>query len=221
MAEMRTIAVEPRDRVGKGSARAARRAGLVPAVIYGGNREPRPITVSSKNLMLLVQEGGFTNSLFMLETEGRKQRVLPRDIQLDPLTDRPIHVDFMRVEEKSVVTISVPVTWVGEEESPGLKRGGVLNVVRHEIDLFCPAGAIPESIEISLDGLDIGDGIHISAISLPEGATPTVTDRDFTIATIAAPSVEEVEEEAEEEEEEFADLGSVEDAGEDAGEDAD
>jgi len=221
MAEMRTIAVEPRDRVGKGSARAARRAGLVPAVIYGGNREPRPITVSSKNLMLLVQEGGFTNSLFMLETEGGKQRVLPRDIQLDPLTDRPIHVDFMRVEEKSVVTISVPVTWVGEEESPGLKRGGVLNVVRHEIDLFCPAGAIPESIEISLDGLDIGDGIHISAISLPEGATPTVTDRDFTIATIAAPSVEEVEEEAEEEEEEFADLGSVEDAGEDAGEDAD
>ncbi len=188
MTNVRTIEAVDRPKVGRGPARAARRAGLVPAVVYGGARDPRAISVTLKDLNLHLHAGGFTNSLFELRLGDKSQRVLPRDIQFDPVTDWPVHVDFMRVEEDTRVTIRVPVTWVGEEESPGLRRGGVLNIVRHEIELLCPAGKIPESIEVDVTGLEIGDGVHISAVKLPEGARPTITDRDFTIVTIAAPS---------------------------------
>lgn len=205
MSETPTIAAQMREHVGKGSARAARRAGLVPAVVYGGERGPASITVSLHELDILRHAGGFTSSLFELVADGKKQQVLPREVQLDPVTDRPIHVDFLRVEKDSTVTIMVPVMWIDQEESPGLTRGGVINVVRHEIELLCQATAIPTAIEVSVAGLDIGDGIHISGIELPEGSELTIKDRDFTVVTIAAPSalVSEREEEEEGEEEEF------------------
>lgn len=205
MSEMPTIAAQMREQVGKGSARAARRAGRVPAVVYGGERGPASITVGLRELDALRHAGGFTNSLFELVADGGKQQVLPREVQLDPVTDRPIHVDFLRVEKDSSVTIMVPVIWIDEEESPGLARGGVLNVVRHEIELLCQATAIPTSIEVSVAGLDIGDGIHISGIELPEGSELTIKDRDFTVVTVAAPSalVSERDEEEEGEEEEL------------------
>ena len=208
MTNVRTIEAVDRPKVGRGPARAARRAGLVPAVVYGGARDPRAISVTLKDLNLHLHAGGFTNSLFELKLGDKTQRVLPRDIQFDPVTDWPVHVDFMRVEEDTRVTIRVPVTWVGEEESPGLRRGGVLNIVRHEVELSCPADSIPEHIVVDLTGTDIGDSIHISQVDLPKGAKPTITDRDFTIVTIAAPSGMsestggEEEEEAEEEGEE-------------------
>lgn len=205
MSETPTIAAQMREHVGKGSARAARRAGLVPAVVYGGERGPATITVSLRELDTLRHAGGFTNSLFELVADGKKQQVLPREVQLDPVTDRPIHVDFLRVEKDSSVTIMVPVVWIGEDESPGLTRGGVLNVVRHEIELLCQAAAIPSAIEVSVAGLEIGEGIHISGIDLPEGSELTIKDRDFTVVTIAAPSalVSERDEEEEGEEEEL------------------
>lgn len=195
MTTVRTIEAVDRPQVGRGPARAARRAGLVPAVVYGGTRQPRSVSVTLKDLSQHLHAGGFTNSLFALRLDDKTQKVLPREVQFDPITDWPVHVDFMRVEEDTRVTIQVPVTWAGEEECPGLRRGGVLNIVRHEIEMLCPAGAIPESIEISVAGLDIGDGVHISAVTLPEGAQSTITDRDFTIVTIAAPSGMVTEEE--------------------------
>ncbi len=148
-----------------------------------------------------LQTGGFLATIYDIQVEKDKERVLPRDVQFDPVTDRPIHVDFLRVSATSSVTVQVPVNFLNEEESPGLRRGGLLNVVRHEIEMICRADAIPSNIEVDLTGLDIGDSIHISMISLPDGAAPTITDRDFTVATIAAPTVApEEEEEAEAEE---------------------
>ncbi len=195
------IIIELRDRVGKGAARAARRAGLVPGVVYGDKKPPQPITVSRKQMDKLVQKPGLFNTLFELQTGDKKQQVLPRDVQLDVVTDVPLHVDFLRLSDTTEITINVPVVFINQEESEALRQGAVLNIVRHQIEVRCKAGAIPASIEVDLAGSVIGDSIHIGAVPLPAGVVPTITDRDFTIVTLAAPTIhttaEDVDEDAE------------------------
>lgn len=206
------LKAEARERVGKGSARAIRRNGKIPAIIYGDRQPPLPIILSYKDIYYKIHGGGFMTTIATIELDGQKIRVLPKDFQLDPVRDFPMHVDFLRVSKDTVVTVEVPVHFVNQEKSSGLKRGGVLNIVRHEVEVTCPADEIPEFITVDLAGTDIGDSIHISAVSLPAGVTPTIQDRDFTIATIAGSSgmkseaagesAEEVEEDEEEEGEE-------------------
>ncbi|MCT8971941.1 50S ribosomal protein L25/general stress protein Ctc [Microbaculum marinisediminis] len=185
-----------RERVGKGAARAERRAGRIPAVIYGGKESATPITLDHKEIALKIKGGHFLTTVFEIDVDGKKVRALPRDFQLDPVKDFPVHVDFLRLTKGATIAVEIPVNFVNEEESPGIKRGGVLNVVRHEIEVNAPADAIPDEIVADLTGLDIGDSLHISAIALPEGVTPTITDRDFTVATVAAPAALKSEEEA-------------------------
>lgn len=182
------LKAELRDRVGKGSSRELRRKGLVPAVIYGDKQAPLSIALPVKELTLKIHSGGFMTTVATIDVDGKKISVLPKDYQLDPVKDTTLHVDFLRVSATTQVTVEVPVHFVNEEKSPGIKIGGVLNIVRHEVELHCPANAIPEFLTADLSGLKIGDGIHISHIKLPEGATPVITDRDFTIATIVAPA---------------------------------
>jgi large subunit ribosomal protein L25 len=184
MSDQLTLAAETRDRVGKGASRALRRDGRVPAVIYGQNQEPSSVHLEEKALMKALMTGHFMNSVIMVNGE----RTLPKDVAFHPVSDRPIHVDFLRIGEHSTVTVSVPVVFTDEEESAGLKEGGVLNIVRHELELVVDAADIPSEITISLAGTDLGDSIHISAVTLPQGATSAIEDRDFTIATIATPS---------------------------------
>ncbi len=185
-----------RQRVGKGAARAERRAGRIPAVIYGGKEPATPITLDHKEISLKIRGGHFLTTVFEIDVDGTTIQALPRDFQLDPVKDFPVHVDFLRLTKGAKISVEIPVHFVNEEASPGIKRGGVLNVVRHEVEVMAPADAIPEQIVADLTGLDIGDSLHISAIALPEGVTPTITDRDFTVATIAAPAALKSEEEA-------------------------
>ena len=188
MSEQLTLPAETRDRAGKGASRELRNQGRVPAVVYGANQEPLSIHVEEKLLAKMLSTGHFMNSVVMIDAGGKTTRTLPKDVQFHPVTSRPVHVDFLRIGEHSKVTVAVPVRFSDEEASPGIKRGAVLNIVKHEIELSCDASEIPDDIEISLKGLDVGDSIHISNVTLPKGATPTITDRDFTIATIVAPS---------------------------------
>jgi large subunit ribosomal protein L25 len=187
MAESPQLSIELRERAGKGAARTVRRAGRVPGVIYGGKQEPILISLDPAELKRELHKIGFFATLFDLKLDGAAHRVLPRDVHFDPVTDKPLHVDFMRVTGDSKVVVQVPVEFINEPKSPGLKRGGVLNIVRHEIELRCPVDSIPQKITVDLDGLDIGDSIHISHVTLPPNVRPTV-DRDFTVASIAAPS---------------------------------
>jgi large subunit ribosomal protein L25 len=182
------LTAEAREKVGKGSAREIRRNGKVPAVIYGDKQAPLAIALSYKDIYYKIHGGGFKTTIATINVDGKKIQVLPKDYQLDPIRDFPMHVDFLRVSKNSVVTVNVPVHFLNDELAPGIKRGGVLNIVRHDIEVSSPANSIPEAIEVDLTGLDIGDSVHISAITLPKGVTPTITDRDFTIATIAAPA---------------------------------
>ncbi|MEP6174175.1 MAG: 50S ribosomal protein L25/general stress protein Ctc [Parasphingorhabdus sp.] len=194
-----TISAEPRERAGKGASRALRREGRVPAVIYGDKKEAVTIHVEARELNKLLGTGVFMNSLVQVELDGKSTRTLPKDVSFDPVTDRPLHVDFFRLAKGAKVQVNIPVVFINEEESPGLKRGGVMNVVRHELDLMCDADHIPDQIEIDVTGLEIGDSIHISAVTLPEGSESAITDRDFTIAGVAAPSaLKSSEDEAEE-----------------------
>lgn len=188
MAETYAIAAEARDRAGKGAARATRRAGKVPGVIYGGGAAPVLISLNQRDLAKLLRDPAYTTHLYGLSLGSETHSVLTRDVQRHPVTDEPIHVDFQRVSAASRIAIEVPVQFVNEAASPGLKRGGVLNVVRFTIEVTCRADTIPESIKVDLTGLDVGDSVHISAVKLPEGVQPTILDRDFTIASIAAPS---------------------------------
>jgi large subunit ribosomal protein L25 len=176
-----------REKVGKGAARATRRQGQIPAVIYGGKQPALPISLSYWEIDQKVHGGGFLTTLAMLDVAGEKIRVIPRDYQFDPVSDRPLHVDFLRVPEGARLTLDVPVHFVNEGASPGIRRGGVLNVVRHTVNVSCPADAIPEHLVCDLTGLDINDSVHISAMTLPEDVQPTI-ERDFTVATIAAPA---------------------------------
>ena len=200
MAAISIIPAKPRERAGKGTARADRRAGRVPGVIYGAKKDPAMITLDPLDLFKELKTGSFMATVYDVGLGAGKERVLPRDVQFDPVSDRVIHVDFLRVSAETTVTVSVPVSFLNEEESPGIKRGGLLNVVRHEIEFICRADAIPQTIEIDLTGMEIGDSVHIASISLPEGVVPTISDRDFTIATVAAPTVVQEEAAAEGEE---------------------
>jgi large subunit ribosomal protein L25 len=188
MSDVIELSAQTRDRVGKGSARAARRAGLVPAVIYGDKKDPVSITLEERVLVKQLHQAGFFSTLIDLDIEGKKHRVLARDVQLHPVTDRPEHVDFLRISATSTIHVEVPVEFINEEKCPGLKAGGVLNVVRHEVEVSCRPDQMPHSLVINLEGYKVGDSIHISAVDMPEGVAPTITDRDFTVATIAAPS---------------------------------
>ena len=187
MSDMTTISASERERVGKGSARAARRAGLVPAVIYGDKKDPVGITMQAREITKIVHQPGIFGRLLEIDVAGTKSTVLTRDIQFHPVSDVVMHLDFLRVSQSATVAVAVPVEFINEDKCPGIKIGGVLNVVRYEVELNCPATAIPEKIIIDLDGVKIGDSIHISAIPLPEGVSPTITDRDFTVATLASP----------------------------------
>ena len=189
MSEQLTLSAETRERAGKGASRVLRREGRVPAVVYGNNEEPLSIHLEEKALVKALSTGHFMNSVVMIDAGGAAARTLPKDVQFHPVTDRPLHVDFLRISEHSSVHVAVPIRFVDEEGSKGLKRGGVLNSVRHELELVCDAAEIPEEIQISLAGLDIGDSIHISHVKLPAGSESAITDRDFTIATIVAPTV--------------------------------
>jgi large subunit ribosomal protein L25 len=188
MSDQLTLSAEARDRAGKGASRALRREGRVPAVIYGNKEEPVSIHVEEKLLIKQLSNGHFMNTVVMLDIGGKSVRTLPKDVAFHPVTDRPLHVDFLRISEHAKVHVEVPVHFVDEETSPGIKRGGVLNIVRHELELVCDAAEIPDQIDISLAGFDVGDSIHISAVKLPKGVESAITDRDFTIATIVAPS---------------------------------
>jgi large subunit ribosomal protein L25 len=194
MSEQLTLPAETRDRAGKGASRALRRDGRVPAVIYGEKKEPLSIHVEEKLLHKMLRTGHFMNSIVMIDVGGKPNRTLPKAVDFHPVSSRPIHVDFLRVGEHTKVTVAVPVRFDNDEASPGLKRGGVLNVVQHEIDLVCDAASIPEELHIDLTGLEIGDSIHISEVKLPDGVKPAIEDRDFTVATIVAPSAMKSEE---------------------------
>ncbi|MBC2804964.1 50S ribosomal protein L25/general stress protein Ctc [Rhizobium ruizarguesonis] len=181
------LKAEARERVGKGSARELRRNGLIPAVIYGDKQAPIAIALNTNEVTKRIHAGGFMTTVATIEVDGKKHKVLPKDYQLDPVRDFTLHVDFLRVSGNTQVTVEIPVHFINEEKSPGLKVGGVLNIVRHEVEVHCPADAIPEFFNIDLSGKKIGDSIHISEVTLPKGVTPVI-DRDFTIATIIAPA---------------------------------
>ena len=189
------LKAEARERVGKGSSRELRRNGLIPAVIYGDKQAPISIALSTNEVTKRIHAGGFMTTVATIDVAGQKIQVLPKDYQLDPVRDFVMHVDFLRVSAKTVVTVEIPVHFVNEEKSPGIKIGGVLNIVRHEVEVHCPADKIPEFFTVDLDGLKIGDSIHISHVTLPKGVVPTIADRDFTIATIVAPAAGVTEEE--------------------------
>jgi len=186
-----------RERVGKGSARELRRNGQIPAVIYGEKQPPLAIALPYKDVYHKIHGGGFRTTVATIELEGQNIQVLPKDCQLDPVRDTPLHIDFLRISAKSVVQVDIPVHFLNEEACPGLNQGGMLNIVRHEVELFAPATTIPEAIEIDLTGYEIGDSIHISAVRLPKDVEPVIQERDFTIATIAAPAVPVSEENGE------------------------
>jgi len=207
MAEAIAIKAAARTAGNKGAARALRREGRVPGVIYGDKKDPESVSLDGKELWQQVRTGQFLNTIFNIDVEGNVQRVIPKDITLDVVRDTPVHVDFLRLGKGAKVTVEIPVHFLNEDKAPGLKRGGVLNIVRHAIELECLAEAIPESLEADLEGFDIGDSLHISAIKLPEGVELTIADRDFTVATIVGAMAEEVEEEDEDAEGEEGEEG--------------
>jgi len=214
MSDITQIDASQRSRVGKGSARAARRAGKVPAVIYGDKMPPLSIELDERVIRKVIHEPGIFGRLLEINVDGKATTVLTRDIQMHPVTDEPLHLDMLRVGRSSTVAVAVAVEFINHEKSPGLKIGGVLNIVRHEVELNCPAGSIPEKITVDLDGIKIGDSIHISAIELPGGTSPTISDRDFTVATLQSPGggvKNEDEDSGEGADGESADSGSDED----------
>jgi len=188
MLEITTLSAEPRARTGKGAARATRRTGRVPGIIYGDNKEPVLISLEPRELSRALANRGFFATLIDVKVDGVVHRTLPRDVQRHPATDAPLHLDFMRVGGITRVTVTVPVVFTNPEMSPGLRRGGILNIVRHGIELSCPVDAIPDQLVVELNGLEIGDSLHISRVIIPEGCRPTIIERDFTIASIAASS---------------------------------
>ena len=178
--------VTVRENTGTGGARAARRDGLVPGVIYGGDEAAVAVTVKYNEVLKAINSGQFLSNMIELSHDGKTQKVLTKDVQFHPVSDKPVHLDFYRVTAKSIIEVEVSVNFVGEDVAPGLKEGGTLNVVRYAIEVKCPAGSIPDSIEVDVSSMEIGDAIHISEVTLPEGVKPSITDRDFTIATIVA-----------------------------------
>jgi large subunit ribosomal protein L25 len=195
MAELTSLSAQPREGVGKGANRSLRRSGRVPAVVYGDNAPQEMISLEARELRRALHSPRFFSTLCSLEVDGQAVRVLPREVQLHPVSEAPLHIDFVRVGRHAAVTVTVPVVFLNEDISRGLKRGGVLNIVRREVELVCPVDAIPGEITLDLKDADIHDSLHISQVSLPEGVHPAIVDRDFTIATISAPTVMAEEEE--------------------------
>ena len=189
-----------RENTGTGSARAARREGLVPGIIYGGDEAPVAFAVKYNEVLRAINSGQFLSNMIEVTTDGKSQKVLTKDVQFHPVTDMPVHLDFYRVTAKSIIEVEVSVVFAGEDSSPGLKEGGTLNVVRYSIEVKCPAGDIPDNITVDVSAMEIGDSIHISEVDLPKGVKPSISDRDFTIATIVA-SRAAIEEETDGEEE--------------------
>ncbi|WP_375565780.1 50S ribosomal protein L25/general stress protein Ctc [Oceaniradius stylonematis] len=187
MSDSYVLTAEARDRVGKGSARAIRRQGKIPAVIYGDSKPPMTVTLPRKDVFMHMQAGGFMTTVGEIDVDGTRHKVLAKDYQLDPVKDVVLHVDFLRISAKTMVTVNIPVHFENEDICPGIKMGGVLNIVRHDVEVNCPANSIPEAFTIDLATAEVGDALKISSITLPKGVEPTITDRDFTIATIAAP----------------------------------
>lgn len=209
-----TLKAQARERVGKGASRELRRNKMVPAVIYGDNKDPLPIALPRKEMTERLLGGGFMITVFEIDVNGDSHRVLAKDYQLHPVKDHLMHIDFFRITKGATLVVEIPVLFENEEESPGISRGGVLNVVRHTIEVECRASAIPENIAADLTGLDIGDSLNISSITLPEGVVPTIDDRDFTIATIAAPAVLGEEPSEDDEAPETEIIGEVKEEGE-------
>ncbi|MBN8911588.1 MAG: 50S ribosomal protein L25/general stress protein Ctc [Rhizobiales bacterium] len=193
MSEIIEIKATARPRAGKGAARQARREGNVPAVIYGDNQPAEIIAINGNDLWKQFIKGHFTSSVFEIAVEDKRIRVIPRDVQVDPVKDHPIHVDFLRIGKDGIIRVSVPIRFTNHALSPGLKRGGVLNIVRHDVEIFCPYDRIPAFFEVNLDGLEIGRSIHISTVAMPDGVKPVISNRDFTLATIAGAKKEDEE----------------------------
>ena len=191
MAQLIELKASARPRAGKGAARQARRDGHIPAVIYGDARPPEAINLDYNTLWKQALKGRFTSTVFEIDVDGKKQRVIPRDLQVCPVKDTPLHADFLRVGKDGIIRVAIPMKFINETLSPGLKRGGVLNIVRHDVEVFCPYDMIPTVFEVNLEGLDIGRSIHISAVTMPAGVSSVIKDRDFTIATIAGQRKEE------------------------------
>lgn len=207
--------VEVRENTGTGGARASRRAGLVPGVIYGGGQDPVAISMKKNEVQKAINSGNFLSKMIQISHEGNKQFAITQDVQFHPVTDIPHHVDFYRVREDSEITIEVGTTFIGEDVSPGLKRGGTLNVVRYAIEVICPAGKIPETIEVDLSELDIGDSVHISDLKFPESVSSAITDRDPTVLTVVSTRTGATETEEDEEGDEEAGATTEEPAAED------
>lgn len=188
MSKIIKLQATARGRAGKGAARAVRREGRIPGVVYGDKKEPQNISFAYNDLQPHINTGRFMSTLVDLEVDGTVVRAIPRDIQFEPVRDFISHVDFLRLGKGARIHVEVPVHFTNHADSPGLKKGGVLNIVRHEIDLYCPADFIPDQITVDLTGLEIGATIHASAVKLPENVTPAIRERDFTIATVAAPA---------------------------------
>ncbi|MEL7272946.1 MAG: 50S ribosomal protein L25/general stress protein Ctc [Pseudomonadota bacterium] len=188
MSDDNKLEAQLRERVGKGAARELRRNDMVPAVIYGDKKDPLPIALPLKETTMKIHGGGFMTNILAIQVDGKSHNVLPKDYQLHPVSDRVMHVDLLRVSSKTQVTVEIPVAFENEETCPGLKAGGVLNVVRHTVEVNCPANAIPENFSVDLSSAELGDSINISAVTLPDDVEPTITDRDFTLATIATPA---------------------------------
>jgi large subunit ribosomal protein L25 len=188
MPEILSLSAEARPRAGKGASRATRRAGRIPAIVYGDHKEPVLVSLEPRELHRAMARTGFFASLVDVNVDGETHRTLPRDVQIHPVTDLPLHVDFMRVGAHAQITVTVPVVFINHERSGGLRRGGILNVVRHGIEVVCSVDSIPERVVVDLTGLEIGDSLHIHSVELPEGVRPVVHERDFTIASIAASS---------------------------------
>ncbi|MEC8578768.1 MAG: 50S ribosomal protein L25/general stress protein Ctc [Pseudomonadota bacterium] len=188
MADILSIAAQKRDRAGKGNARSLRGEGRVPAVIYGEKKDPESISVAINDITKLYNTGRILSTLLDVDIDGKKHRVIARDVQLHPVRDTILHADFLRLGKGAKIAVEVPVRFLNEETCPGLKSGGVLNVVRYTVELNCPADNIPEDIELDLIEASMGDSLHISEVTLPDGCEPVISDRDFTIATIAAPA---------------------------------
>ena len=215
MADILNLSAQKRDGAGKGYARALRGEGRIPAVIYGEKKDPESISVAVNELTKIYNTGRLLNTLLDVDVDGKKHRVIARDVQLHPVRDTILHADFLRLGKGAKIAVEVAVTFLNEETCPGLKSGGVLNVVRYSVELNCPADNIPETIELDLAEAQMGDSIHISEVSLPDGCEPVISDRDFTIATIAAPAaVRSDAAEADEAEGEEGEDGEAEEGGE-------
>lgn len=215
MAEEAIFPAKPRDRAGKGAARAVRREGLVPGVIYGDNRDPMTISVDPRHIMKQLELGLLYNTIYKIDVEGAKpEKALPRDVQFHPVTDAPLHIDFMRLRKGSKINVNIPVNFINEDKAPGIEgEGGILNVVREEVELLCPVDAIPQEVVCDLTGLAIGDTVRISGVTLPEDVEPVINDRDFVVATITEAFIAEPEP-AEETDEDAVDTGGEGEEGE-------